>query len=164
MKTCDDILNLLVDAYDRFTTVEKPGADDPFYAFAKYDLSTEDSGAKSEDREFVFIARADELTSDILATLDKTSWDRGEALVTPSFNHKNSNVTLIIVSDRLGPGDVQSQISSAKHSKSYKLGLQGTCNFKLAVVEAQTKELYFNAQAIQFEDFLSGIVKFWEDD
>ena len=81
------------------------------------------------------------------------AWEKGLARVKPYNGHRNSDVTLIIVAEKVDE-EIKKQIKKTKYYKSYKFSLHGWSNFKLAVVELDSQGIYFNRFGKDYQKLL----------
>ena len=88
--------------------------------------------SESDAREFVYFATPERLTSSLLEELDRKAWEDGMAKTDPKPNHRSSDVTLIVIADRVDPEAIASA-KKLKHGKSYMMGLRGYSNYRLVV-------------------------------
>ena len=69
--------------------------------------------------------------------LDQSAWNAGLARVKPYSGHRNSDVTLIILADKIEESVFQ-QIKKLKHYKSYYLSFWGWSNYRILAYEVST--------------------------
>ena len=74
----------------------------------------------------------------------------------PYYGHKNSDVTLIVIADSLCD-DVKKNIRKIKYSVSYKLGLYGWSNFKLAVKDLASGMVFCNRLGSELKKMIQKI-------
>ena len=160
-------LEKLLKAYERYYSINKENVKEPFDVEAKFVMHGEQyilvKAARIADidaNEFVYFKLEDDLSLEQLKNLADKAWKCGLENFVPYYGHKNSDVTLIVIADSLCD-DVKKNIRKVKHSVSYKLGLYGWSNFKLAVKDLSTGMVYCNrlgsevkklVQKIQAED------------
>lgn len=114
--------------------------------------------ADIDSNEYVYFYAADEVNHDTLQELDETAWNRGMARVTPGYSHRNSDVTLIIIADRLSP-EVKAAVPQLKHYKSYMFMLHGWSHYRLIALELSTGDLVYNRQGQSLKKLVSNILK-----
>ena len=160
-------LEKLLKAYERYYSIKKENVKEPFDVEAKFVMHGEQyilvKAARIADidtNEFVYFKLEDDLSLEQLKNLADKAWKCGLENFVPYYGHKNSDVTLIVIADSLCD-DVKKNVRKIKHSVSYKLGLYGWSNFKLAVKDLSTGMVYCNrmgsdakklVQKIQVED------------
>jgi len=143
-------LEKILPSFEQYYTVEKFEEAAPFCAKAEFRSHNEQYFlvrsahiADIDSNEFVYFACPSLLNSQKLKELVSLSWEKGLSLVKPYNGHKNSDITLIILTDKVEEA-VKKEIKKTKLYKSYKFSLYGWSNFKLAVVELDTQIIYFN--------------------
>ena len=71
------------------------------------------------------------------------AWATGLEKVRPHEGHRNSDITLIVLADKITE-QTQTTIKKTKLYKSYKFSFWGWSNFKLAAVELSSQGIYSN--------------------
>ena len=71
------------------------------------------------------------------------AWATGLEKVHPHEGHRNSDITLIILADKIAE-ETQITIKKTKLYKSYKFSFWGWSNFKLATAELLNQGIYSN--------------------
>lgn len=137
-------LQKVIQAFGQYYTIKTENVASPFIAEAEFHSHTEQyvlvRAAKIADidsHEFVFFAEVPLLTQEKASELDCCAWNEGLSRVKPYYGHRNSDVALIIVADKIEE-DVFQQIKKTKHSKSYYLSLWGWSNYRLMAYEVST--------------------------
>ncbi len=150
--TTDEIFNALTEAYSVYYNIKKEDAISPFDAEADFNLTQEQyifvkkaKLATIEANEYVYMIREKDLSFERLSELCKLSWEEGLKKPTPSIDHKTSDIILIVIADRI-LNEAKRKVKSFKNSKSYKFGLWGFSNFKLALIESSTGSFYLNGK------------------
>ncbi len=158
-----EAMEKLVRSYHRYYNVKQEGVEPPFVAEAEFSLHDEQyflfKSAKlseADSREYVFFAAEKELSAEKLKTLDATAWERGLSRVTPHPNHRNSDVSLIVLAETAGDG-VLACAKKLHHYKSYRLGFQGWSNYRVAVIELSTGRIAYNRQGQNLKKLVSNI-------
>ena len=143
-------LKKLLPAFSQYYTLKETDITPPFSAEAEFRSHNEQyflvRAAHIADiisNEFVYFAALDDLDSGKLQELAGAAWQAGLAKVHPHEGHRNSDVTLIILTSHIKP-ETKNQIKKIKFYKSYKFSLHGWSHFKLAVAELDSQEIYFN--------------------
>ena len=160
-ETCNYILNSFRSYYDVDT--EHPTA--PFVAEAvfhshdqQYFLVKSATISESESNEYVFFAVCGQLDADTLHGLDQTAWTAGISRVRPHKNHRNTDITLIIVADSI-PRALIPEIKHLRHYKSYRFGLMGWTNFRVIALDSSFSSLTFNRQGRALKKLFRSIIK-----
>ncbi|MBQ9492466.1 MAG: hypothetical protein IJR54_01860 [Oscillibacter sp.] len=158
--TAGETLEKLLRAYGVYYDVNRNHPAPPFAAEAVFRSHTEQYFlvrrarlAESESNEYVYFALEDVLTAPLLRALDGAAWNAGTARIVPHKDHRNSDVTLLLLASRVEP-DAAALIPKLKHYRSYHFGFQGWTHYRLAVVEAETGKVFCNRQARTMRGFL----------
>lgn len=114
--------------------------------------------ADINSNEYVFFYAADEIDYETLLQLDETAWNRGIAKVVPDSSHRNSDVTLVLVADKLTP-EAKAAIPKMKHYKSYMFTLHGWSYYRLIALELSSGDLVYNRQGQNLKKLVSNILK-----
>ena len=147
-----EAIERILPAFEQYYTVNK-NSEPPFCAQAEFRSHNEQYFlvrsahiADIDSNEFVYFAATQSFTKEQLESLSKQAWEQGLSKVKPYNGHRNSDITLIILADTLTEDKNQliKQIKKTKLYKSYKFSFHGWSNFKLAVVDLETQDIYFN--------------------
>ncbi len=114
--------------------------------------------AEINSNEHVFFYTSESLDITTLNELDECAWNRGLARVKPDSNHRNTDITLIIIADQIQP-DAVKLIRKLKHYKSYLFTLHGWSSYRLIAVELSTGNLAYNRQGQSLKKLISNILK-----
>ena len=144
-----EAIERILPAFEQYYTVIKDSKP-PFCAQAEFRSHNEQYFlvrsahiADIDSNEFVYFATTPSLSKEQLEELVNASWQDGLSKVKPYNGHRNSDVTLIIITNQLAC-PLENAIKKTKLYKSYKWSLHGWSHFKLAVVELETQVIYFN--------------------
>lgn len=137
-------LQKILKAFERYYTIKRENPAKPFVAEAEFHSHTEQyfllreaKLSEIDSNEFVFFAEEEVLTLDRILELDSCAWSEGLSRVKPYYGHRNSDVSLIILADRIEES-VFRQIKKIKHYKSYYLSFWGWSNYRILVYEVST--------------------------
>lgn len=146
-------LDKILKSFERYYNVTKEGIEPPFAAEAAFKSHSEQyflvKAAKVADidsNEFVFFYSNDEISDqkqDDIAKIADTAWERGLSRITPYYGHRNTDITLIVLSEKIGE-DAFKKIKKLNHYKSYKFGLYGWSSFRTLAYESSTGRLATN--------------------
>ena len=143
-------LDKILNCYNRYYNTTKENIPSVFDAKAEFSLKQEHymftkSAKLSEiySNETVFFKSCENLVIEDLEEFVKTAWECGLEKVTPCNGHKNSDVALVIVSQKLDK-EICKKIKKIKLSKSYKFGFYGFSNFKLCVYDIEKIKCFYN--------------------
>ncbi|MCR5001376.1 MAG: hypothetical protein K6A71_06240 [Lachnospiraceae bacterium] len=161
----DEIYDILTEIYEGYYNVEREGCLEPFDAVGylsneaqQYFLVKAAHIASVNSYEYVYFKKCDELDIELLDSLDKKAWEDGISGVRPSADHKNTDVALVIIADRVTDA-VKSAVNTYKHSKNYKLGFFGFSNYRLVVIEAFSGLILTNRRGRDLRDFITHTLK-----
>jgi len=122
----------------------------PFSAEAEFKSHTEQyflvraaKLSEIDSHEYVFFHSSENLNLQTLLQLDKIAWETGISRVKPSFNHRNTDISLVLISDKI-ENDAFNQIKKLKHSKSYMFSLKGWSNFRVIALETSSNRVTYN--------------------
>ena len=112
--TKTEAIEKLLLSYKRYYNITQDTSLLPFYALAEFNSHNEQfvllKSAKIADidsNEYVYFALQDELTENVALDLDQKAWLSGLAKVKPSSAHRNSDVTLIIIADKIEENNIE---------------------------------------------------------
>ena len=147
-------------AFERYYTV-KNVPNPPFCAEAEFRSHNEQYFlvrsahiADIDSNEFVFFATIPNLDSQNLNELTKSAWETGLSRVKPYNGHRNSDITLIILTNKIDD-ETKKAIKKTRLYKSYKFSFWGWSNFKLTVVELDSQGIYFNRFGKDYQKLLN---------
>lgn len=163
--TAQEACNFILKSYQNYYDVNRETPAPPFAAEAvfrshneQYFLLKSATISESESNEYVFFAVCGHLDSDMLRRLDEAAWSEGLSRVTPHKNHRNSDVTLVIVADSI-PADAAALAKKLHHYKSYRFGLMGWTNYRIMVLESSFGRLVYNRQGKALKKMFRNIIK-----
>ena len=144
-----EAIEKILPAFEQYYTVNKD-SEAPFCAQAEFRSHNEQYFlvrsahiADIDSNEFVYFASEPTLSKEKLSELVNKAWQNGLSKVKPYNGHRNSDVTLIIIT-KMFECPLEKAIKKIKLYKSYKFSFHGWSNFKLAVVDLETQDIYFN--------------------
>lgn len=114
--------------------------------------------ADIDSNEYVYFATSQNLSLEQLQEFDAKAWEQGLSNVVPKEGHRNSDVLLIIICQTLEK-KAKKAIKKCKHSKTYKLGMWGWSNYKLAVADLSTKSIITNRLGKDLIKIVNNILK-----
>ncbi len=147
-----EAIERILPAFEQYYTVNKDSKP-PFCAQAEFRSHNEQyllvrsaHIADIDSNEFVYFATTPSFSKEQLENLSNQAWEDGLSKVKPYNGHRNSDISLIIFADNFAEDKDQltKQIKKTKFYKSYKFSFHGWSHFKLAVVNLQTQDIYFN--------------------
>ena len=160
--TLEEALDRLVASYTRYYNVVRENTA-PFSAKAEfhahgesYLLIKEAKMWEMDSNEYVFFYAGSSPDAETVSNLIETAWDEAVAKVTPGKNHRNSDVTFLLVADSL-PQETRKVIKRTHRSKGYAHGLQGWSNLKLGAFELSTGKPATNRHGADLKKLLQNI-------
>ncbi|MCR5687518.1 MAG: hypothetical protein K6G58_05815 [Lachnospiraceae bacterium] len=159
-----ETFSAVLSLFTRYYNINTDSAEPPFAAEAVFQSHNEQyyliKAAKVADinmNEYVYFAECDSLSAEKLRMLDETAWERGSAKAVPGFSHRSTDVTLMIVADSVDD-DAKKLVRKMRHYKSYKFGMHGWSNYRLAVIECMTGRAFYNHQGRSLKKLVSNIL------
>ena len=159
------IYEALLDAYGGYYNIQQEGAAHPFDAEGffsneaqQYFLVKAAKVASVNSYEYVFFALRESLGEQELNALDQRAWEEGLSRVKPDQDHKNTDIALIVIADKLAEG-IGDAIKKISHSKNYKFGLWGFTNYRLVVIESETKTVLTNRRGRDLSEFVQQVIQ-----
>lgn len=160
----NEILEKLFCSFQVYYDVRQEGIAPPFVAEAVFQTHDEQFFlvksaviSEAESREYVYFASVECLDLETLLELDKSAWTRGMEKVRPHGSHRNTDVALIIVAEKITE-DAFAQVSKLRHYQSYRLGFHGWSNYRLVAIEQSSKRAAYNRLGKSFKKLVCNIV------
>ena len=160
-------LEKLLHSFEDYYTVSTETSAVPFVAEAVFKSHSEQymlvKAAKIADidsNEFVFFysdsADGDALAPQKITELAKIAWGRGLERITPYYGHRNSDVTLILLSERFSEESFK-LVKKLKFYKSYKFGLFGWSAFRALAYETSTGRAVTNRRGSDLKKLVGSL-------
>lgn len=112
--------------------------------------------AEIDSHDFVFFAETENLTEEQLAKFDEAAWQTGISRVRPTFIHRNSDVTLVILADIIDK-DVFKKIKKLRHYKSYCFSFKGWSEYRVLAYEISSGKVVCNRIAHGLKNLVGNI-------
>lgn len=161
--TADEALERLLRSYTQYYDVVREGVEPPFAAEARFHSHSEQYVlvksariSEAESHEYVFFAVEQELDGARLRQLDEAAWGRGMERVRPYSAHKNTDVALVVLAERITP-EAEAAVRRLKRSKSYRFGLHGWSNYRVIALEVPSGRLAWNRMGRSLRKLLRNI-------
>lgn len=161
----EEVLEQVLKSYKQYYNINRDNAKAPFACEAVFKSHNEQyflvKAAKISDvdsNEFVFFALEDKFSKDRLLELDKIAWEEGLSRVEPREGHRNSDVTLIVISEHVDQNAYE-LAKKIKHYKSYRFSFYGWSNYKLVVIETSLNRFITNRQGNALKKLFINILK-----
>ena len=165
MELTEALEKVLVSYRRYYNILRNDEVEPPFVAEAlfrshneQYFLIKKAKVAEINSNEDVFFYTTEELNSETLHKLDSCAWERGLSRVKPDGNHRNSDVTLVIIAEHIDESTLK-EVRKMKHYQSYRFGLHGWSNYRLVALELSTGKLAFNRQGQILKKLFRNITK-----
>lgn len=156
-------LEKLLKSFERYYTIKKEDVANPFTAEAEFRSHGEQyvllkiaKIADIDSNDYVYFKTTESLSGEELKSLVQAAWTTGLEKVKPYSGHRNSDVTLIILAEKID-ASVQKLIKKTKLSKSYKWSFWGWSNFRLAAMELSSGGIYTNRLGSDLKKILANI-------
>ena len=157
----------ILPAFTQYYTIKKDDVTPPFCAEAEFRSHNEQYFlvrsahiADIDSNEYVYFATCDELTEQSLSDFVNTAWETGLQKVHPHSGHRNSDISLIIFTDKISD-ETKFRIKKTKLYKSYKFSFYGWSNFKLAVCDLSDMNTYSNRLGKDFAKLIKKNIKIY---
>lgn len=156
-------LDKLLQSFSTYYNISREGVSAPFDAVAEFHSRDEQfflvksaKMAEEEANEYVYFASTEKLDEESLRSLDEKAWTQGLSCVKPHSSHRSTDVTLIVLADRVEQHAMQ-LVRKMHHYKSYRLGFQGWSNYRLVAVDLSSGQVAYNRQGQVLRKFISNI-------
>ena len=150
--TRSEALQKILHSYAAYYNINQENPTEPFSAEAvfhshndAYFLVKSARIGEAESHEYVFFKDVETLDETLLRDLDTSAWEKGISRVKPHANHRNTDISLIIIADSVTE-EARRMIPSQKHYKSYRMSLQGFSHYHLIVADLSSGQLFCNRQ------------------
>ena len=152
----------ILHSFEQYYDISKD-VDAPFVAEAIFKSHNEQyflvKAAKTADidsNEFVFFYINNEIHVEEIVELSNLAWERGLSRVSPYYGHRNSDVTLIILSDKIEEESFK-KIKKLNLYKSYKFGLYGWSSFRALAYETSTGRAATNRRGSDLKKLVASL-------
>ena len=158
-----DYLTSLLHSFERYYDVKTEDVTPPFDAEAKffsheeqYFLTKAAKLSESDSSETVYFCTKDNLDLQTLLELDSEAWNSGTKDICPVFGHRNSDVTLIIICEKISD-EAFKAVKKLHHTKSFCFSFKGWSNYRLIVTETSSKRIACNRLGSHLKKLLNSI-------
>jgi len=163
-------LEKLLKSFESYYNINTSDIEAPFAAEATFNSHNEQyflvKAAKLADidsNEFVYFysphnseSCSGELSAEQVSELAKTAWERGLSKVKPYYGHRNSDVTLIFLSEKISDESFK-KIKKLNLYKSYKFGLYGWSSFRALAYETSTGRAVTNHRGSDLKKLVASL-------
>ena len=91
-----------------------------------------------------------------ITEIAQTAWERGLSRVTPYYGHRNTDITLIFISDKI-TDETFKHFKKLKFYKSYKFGLFGWSAFRALAYDSSTGRAVTNRRGSDLKKLVDNI-------
>ena len=161
--TAREALPSLLKAFYAYYNVTEENVTPPFAAEAEFHSHDEQfflvkqaKLSESESKEYAFFAVTEHLTLEDLKVMDETAWTTGMSRVFPHDGHRNSDVALIILADKIDE-DAAKYLKKLRRYQSYRYTLHGWSHYYVIAQEMSTGKAVFNRMGRQRKKILRNI-------
>ena len=158
-----ETLEKVLQMYGQYYKVKRDEVAPPFAAEAESSVVDELlSGFKTvkissaESREIVFFAAEEELTAERAQHLAEAAWAEGLSRVRPGPNHRNTDVILVMLADRIDP-EAAALLKKTRQSKNYMLTFHGWSVLRLIAIETPSRNMVCNRMGHDLKKLFSNI-------
>ena len=88
--------------------------------------------ARQNPTNMYFLPLQTAWTRNFSGSLDHAAWEKGLARVKPHANHRNTDISLVVIASSVTEG-AENLALRQKHYKSYRLSLHGFSHYRLIV-------------------------------
>ena len=148
--TPTEALDTLLKSYRRYYNIQTEDVEPPFTAEAtfhthdeQYFLVKSAKLSEAESHEYVYFFAGDQLELSDVQQLEARAWERGTSQVKPSVYHRNTDVTLVILAERIAP-EAKAHIQKCRRYQSYRFSFHGWSSFRAVALETSTGGLSYN--------------------
>lgn len=156
-------LDRVLPLFQAYYNIKRDDVTAPFDAEASFSLHNEQyflsKKAKLAEEnmfEHIFFSALDELTPAKAKELEEIAWNEGIRRAQPGPNHRCTDVTLILLADRIQP-EAASFIKKLHRSKSYRFLLYGYSNYRAIAIETSTGRMTCNRLGQHLKKLFSNI-------
>ncbi len=161
--TANEALQILLKSYMRYYNVNQEDVAKPFAAEAvfhskdvQYFLVKSVKMSESESHEYIYFAATPHLTLDQAKELDEAAWQRGMAQVVAKPGHRNTDVHLIALADKLDD-DAAMFLKKLRRYESYNHTFWGWSHYRVIAMETSSGRLVFNRMGQILKKLFSNI-------
>lgn len=161
----EEILEKLLGSFQVYYNIKREDVEPPFVAEAEFHTHDEQFFlvksavlSEAESREYVYFAAEERLDEPKLLKLDQIAWERGTAQAKPHGSHRNTDVTLVIIADRITE-EAFSKAAKLNHYKSYHLGFHGWSDYRLVAIEQSSGRAVYNRTGKSLKKLVCNIIK-----
>ena len=160
----------ILHSFEQYYNISTEDVKSPFCAEAVFNSHSEQyflvKAAKIADidsNDFVFFyitggsaCEGASISLKTITELSETAWERGLSRITPYYGHQNSDVTLVILAEKVDE-DAFKKIKKLNLYKSYKFGLYGWSSFRALAYETSTGRAATNRRGSDLKKLVASL-------
>ena len=146
----NEVLEKLLPRFEVYYAVTRENAAAPFNAEAFFTAKDVQSAvfrnvkiSEVDSGEYIFFAAVPELTLEDARRFDEAAWNEGISRVVPGPSHRNTDVGLVLIADRVS-SDVFPYFKKLRRHKSYNHMFHGFSNYRAIVLETSSGHMTAN--------------------
>ena len=158
-----EALEKVLQMYGQYYTLKRDAVTPPFAAEAECVVNDEQLTAYRMvkissviSREIVFFAAEEHLTAERARQLADRAWEEGFSRVEPGPNHRNTDIVLIVLADRMDP-EAAALLKKTKHSKNFRFTFHGWSVFRVIAIETPSGTMAHNRMGQNLKKLFSNI-------
>ena len=159
-------LDRIIKSFHAYYDVNDEDPIPPFSAEATFRLHDEQyifvkkaKVSEVDSNEFIYFAEAGALTEEIYKEFETIAWEDGLRRADPKANHRNSDVTVVVVAESIAP-EVEQVVKKSKHYISYKFGFHGWSAYRAVAYDLSREKIIFNRRGGELKKVFSNIKAF----
>lgn len=159
----DAAFERVMTAYNSYYDLNRVDPLEPFDAEAVFRIHDEQyiliknaKVSEADSNEFVYFAKTNELSEKEFSELENTAWEDGLLRARPKTNHRNSDVTVVILAESVLK-EAEAAIKKSKKYKSYKLGIHGWSAHRVVCYDLSRHKLLYNRRGEELKEIFSNI-------
>lgn len=153
----------IVSAFHAYYDVNDVDPIEPFSAEATFRLHDEQyflikkaKVSEVDTNEFVYFGEAGDLTEEQYRVFENIAWEDGLRRADPKPNHRNSDVTVVLVAERVGE-ECEQAIKKSKHHVSYKFSFHGWSTYRVVVYDLSRGKILYNRRGQELKKVFDNI-------
>lgn len=146
----ESALKKILPAYAKYYDIKTEGITEGFNAEAEFHFYNNQyflvKSIKLSDfnsHDYVFFVCAQEFSFEKIQSLSQKAWKTALQKIEPVYGHKNSDITLVVLSNSLKKEDGK-KLKKIRFTKSFNMGMYGWSNFKLVALSLEDEKFYSN--------------------
>ena len=145
-----EALEKLLSVFHRYYNIEREKPAEPFAAEAAFHEHNENyvftkrvKIGEQDTNEYVFFALAETLTPQNYDIFKERAWEEGLSRAVIGENHRNSDISLYILANRIDP-EAGKLIEKSRLSKTYRFGFRGYSHYRVIAYDLSSGKYVHN--------------------